>query len=111
MSNRTIKKNRHREDFGSGKSLWQPAADAYRGAADAPHRNGMKRGGMPFAACVALGVLHSGGKITDDVFVRLRNGTATMEEVAAFEGLYVEHCVAVEANAEKHKQKREERNG
>jgi hypothetical protein len=61
---------------------------------------------MPFATCVALGILHSNGKIEDDVHVRLRNGTASVAEAIAFEELLVEHQMAVLANAERRKQKR-----
>jgi hypothetical protein len=123
MSARAIQKNTHRNDFGEHRGcyghshdgygclaesppLWKPASDAIRGAAHAPHKDGAKRGGMPFATCVALGVLHSNGKIEDDVHMRLRNGSAPVEEIAAFESLLIEHQIAVAANAERRKQKR-----
>src|SRR6202790_4952083 len=122
MSARAIQKNTHRNDFGEHRGcyghshdgygclaesppLWKPAPDAIRGAAHAPHKDGAKRGGMSFATCVALGVLHSNGKIEDDVHMRLRNGTASFSEAIAFEELLVEHQMAVLANAEKRKQK------
>jgi hypothetical protein len=98
MSNRAVKKNQHRNP---NRSLWKPAEDAYRGSADAPHRDIARRSVLSFSHTCALAKLYAEAKVDGNVYTRLRSGTASEEEQATFQALLVEREVAVAANAER----------